>query len=185
MKVYCIFMLLVVEIAVAIRLKSKSGFSVERWTKGAILEAANNLQPSAYSVMIDRTTERSYTGKFQGGERYNIKDEGVYCCALCNLPLFSSKHKFVSGTGWPSYYDVYDHDHIEKLITVENRGFTEVVCARDGTHLGHAYPDKPPPALQRTLQQEGVACEPYSFVRYCINAGALRFVPSHLVDTLR
>lgn len=179
-----VFIMHVLSSSSAIRL-SKSGFSVDRWTKDVIAQAASSLHPSARAIMIDRKTETSYTGKFQyGGARYNIKDEGVYCCALCSLPLFKSEHKFVSGTGWPSWYDVYDHDHIEKLISVENRGFTEVVCARDGMHLGHAYPDKPPPVLQRTLQEEGVIYEPYCFVRYCINAGALRFVPAHLVGTI-
>ena len=167
----------------AIKLISSTGFHIlPKWD---LVTAVQTLPFTTQQIVVNKTTEMSYTGKFVSGERYNIKDEGVYVCSVCSLPMFHSKHKFVSGTGWPSFYDVFDHDHIQKVISVDTPGYIEVVCARDGAHLGHAYPDKPSPALKRLLEKENIVYEPYCFVRYCVNAGALRFVPQSLISTLR
>ena len=177
------FLLLVATTTTAVRLISSTGFKIlPKWD---LVEAAQTLPESTQRIVMNKTTEISYTGKFVSGERYNIKDEGVYVCSVCSLPMFCSKHKFVSGTGWPSFYDVFDHDHLQKLISVDTPGYTEIACARDGAHLGHAYPDKPSPALKRSLESENIVFPPHCFVRYCVNAGALRFVPLSLVSTLR
>ena len=138
------------------------------------------LTPQQRDVLVLGATEKAYTGVFtHGGPRYNNKEEGIYVCPLTNTPLFKSDHKFVSGTGWPSFYDVYDHANIKELVTLENKGRTEVRCAATNLHLGHCFNDHPPPKLERELQEMGIVYEKFCFVRYCINASALRFIPIH------
>jgi peptide methionine sulfoxide reductase MsrB len=132
-----------------------------------------------YHVLFEGGTEMSYTGRFfESGERYNLKSNGIYVCAIGGLPLFRSEHKFVSGTGWPSFYDVYDHKNIIEKISSDYPGRTEICCAKTGLHIGHAFPDKPPPALERKFVEQGIIMEKYCFRRYCVNANALRFIPS-------
>ena len=92
------------------------------------------------------------------------------------MPLFYSKHKYVSGTGWASFYDVFDKDHVKELISPNYRGYTEIKCVIDDLHLGHAFIDHPPPALERDLASKGIYYEKFQFIRYCINAATLRFI---------
>src|SRR5262245_16778640 len=96
-------------------------------------------------VMLDHGTERPFCGGL-----LNNKTEGVYACRLCGLPLFRSGTKFESGTGWPSFYEPFDPEHIRNvrdtsygMVRVENR------CARCDAHLGHVFPDGPAPTRQR------------------------------------
>ncbi len=113
------------------------------------------LTPSQYAVLRKHDTEPSFTGAF-----WNHHDHGVYVCAGCGLPLFSSEAKFESGTGWPSYYQPVKAENVGK--TEDNSLFArrvEVHCARCGGHLGHVFEDGPQP----------------TGLRYCINSAALAF----------
>ena len=91
---------------------SRSGFDLRRWDSSQIAAEKDQISEHSQSILLSGTTEKSYTGRYADGQRYNLKEEGVYVCAIGGLPLFLSKHKFVSGTGWPSFYDVFDSDHI-------------------------------------------------------------------------
>lgn len=116
------------------------------------------LTPEQYQVCRLKGTERAFTGAF-----WNNHEKGMYECVACGQPLFSSDTKFDSGTGWPSFDQPVNREHIELH---EDRSFfmkrTEVVCKNCGAHLGHLFDDGP---REKTGQ------------RYCINSVALRFQP--------
>jgi peptide-methionine (R)-S-oxide reductase len=106
-------------------------------------------------VLLQHGTERPFCGVF-----LDNKKDGTYTCRLCGLPLFRSSHKFDSGTGWPSFFATFDDAHV-RTIRDTSHGMvrTEIVCARCGSHLGHVFPDGPPP----------------TGARHCLNSVSLAF----------
>ena len=115
------------------------------------------LSDLAYKVTRKHGTERAFThDNFP-------KDPGTFHCLCCGAPLFEQATKFDSGTGWPSFYKPIDPDMVGEK---EDRSFfmrrTEVHCARCQAHLGHVFPDGPPPTGQR----------------YCMNGTAMRLEPA-------
>jgi peptide-methionine (R)-S-oxide reductase len=115
------------------------------------------LTPEQFNVLRQHGTERPGTGCFLG-----TKDPGTYVCAGCGNPLFPSGEKFESGTGWPSFTKPVSDEAVTNIV---DRAYgmvrTEVRCARCDGHLGHVFPDGPPP----------------TGLRYCMNSAAMDHVP--------
>jgi len=121
----------------------------------ARLEA--DLGPEEHRVLLAHGTEAPFCGVF-----LDNRLDGVYTCRCCGLPLFRSDAKFDSGTGWPSFFRPYDERHIRRVRDTSHGMIrTEIVCARCGGHLGHVFPDGPPPTGER----------------HCLNSVSLAFTP--------
>jgi methionine-R-sulfoxide reductase len=115
------------------------------------------LTPEQFRVLRSSGTERPFCGLL-----LDNKLAGVYTCAGCRLPLFSSSAKFNSGTGWPSFFQPIARENITEAVDNSlGRTRTEINCARCGGHLGHVFDDGPPP----------------TGLRYCLNSEALNFTP--------
>jgi peptide-methionine (R)-S-oxide reductase len=120
-------------------------------------EWKSELTPQQYDVTRRHGTERAFSHPYNAE-----KSPGIFHCVCCRAPLFSSETKFDSGTGWPSFYAPIAP---EAITEHEDRGLfmrrTEVRCADCDAHLGHVFPDGPPP----------------TGLRYCLNGVALNFEP--------
>lgn len=103
------------------------------------------LTPEQYQVLREKGTEPAFSGEY-----WDEKAPGVYRCVACGQELFSSEHKFDSGTGWPSFYQPIATGRVESAVD-ESHGMvrTEVLCSRCGSHLGHVFEDGPDPTGQR------------------------------------
>ncbi|MEP6703219.1 MAG: peptide-methionine (R)-S-oxide reductase MsrB [Acidobacteriota bacterium] len=136
---------------------SDSGYDVTPISDETRDRLAQDLNEEERRVLLDHGTEAPFCGTL-----LDNKQDGTYACRLCGLPLFTSKHKFNSGTGWPSFHSPFDKDHLTE-ITDDSLGMrrVEIRCARCGGHQGHVFPDGPPPTGQR----------------YCLNSAALQFFP--------
>ena len=144
---------------------SRSGFDVTPLSSDRIAALAADFTSDERHVILHQGTERPFCGVF-----LDNKKPGVYTCRLCGLPLFQSDAKFESGTGWPSFFQPFDADHVAE-ITDDSHGMrrVEIRCKRCDAHLGHVFPDGPPPTHQR----------------YCLNSVSLSFVPAGQPTPLR
>ena len=116
------------------------------------------LTPEQFEICRKAGTEPAFTGIY-----HDCKDEGLYRCVCCELPLFRAQEKFDSGTGWPSFFAPVDPDHVRtRADTSHGMSRTEARCAGCDAHLGHVFPDGPGPTGDR----------------YCMNSAALRLEPS-------
>lgn len=137
--------------------RSIAGYDLTPITQEERARLASALSPEEQEVLLAHGTERPFCGGL-----LNQKEAGTYACRLCGLPLFRSSSKFESGTGWPSFYEKYDPDHISNI---EDRSYgmlrVEIRCGKCDSHLGHVFPDGPEP----------------TGLRYCLNSVALEFFP--------
>ncbi len=134
---------------------SDTGYDITPLTDEAIDRLAQDLSEEEHRILLNHGTEPAFCGTL-----LDNKMDGTYACRLCGLPLFSSNHKFESGTGWPSFYRPFDKEH---LTNIDDNAYgmrrVEIRCARCGGHQGHVFPDGPPPTGQR----------------YCLNSASLEF----------
>ncbi|WP_245513068.1 peptide-methionine (R)-S-oxide reductase MsrB [Enterovirga rhinocerotis] len=137
-------------------MRSESGFDLTPPDADERRRLEADLSAEERRVLLQHGTEAPFCGGLLGN-----KEDGVYCCRECGLPLFRAQTKFESGTGWPSFYAPIDEAHV---LAVKDTSYgmvrVETRCARCDSHQGHVFPDGPPPTR----------------LRYCINSVSLEFV---------
>jgi len=135
---------------------SSSGFDLTPLPTDRIDALAADFTPEERTVILQHGTERPGCGLF-----LDNKKPGVYTCRLCGLPLFASTAKFESGTGWPSFFQPFDRDHITEIRDASHGMVrVEIRCKRCDGHLGHVFDDGPAPTR----------------LRYCLNSVSMQFV---------
>jgi peptide-methionine (R)-S-oxide reductase len=136
--------------------QSASGHDLTPLTPEQLATLAAGLTAEERRVLLHQGTEPAFCGGL-----LNNKKTGVYVCRLCGLPLFRSAAKFESGTGWPSFYEPFDPEHIANIRDVSHGMLrVEIRCRRCDGHLGHVFDDGPRPTGKR----------------YCLNSLSLRFM---------
>ena len=135
---------------------SSSGCDLTPPSKADLSRLEAGLTREEKEVLLHHGTEAPFCGGL-----LDNKEDGVYCCRLCGLPLFQARTKFESGTGWPSFFAPIVESHV-RAIRDTSYGMVriETRCARCDSHQGHVFPDGPRPTR----------------LRYCINSVSLRFV---------
>lgn len=145
--------------------RSATGFELRALSAAERTALASDLSAEAQRVLLNQGTEPPFCGGL-----LDNKQDGVYCCRLCGLPLFKSSAKFESGTGWPSFYQPYDPQHIREVKDVSHGMVrVEIRCQRCDGHLGHVFEDGPRP----------------TGLRYCLNSVSMEFVAEGQPLTLK
>lgn len=136
--------------------KSKSGYNITPLSTEQVATLASVLDEETYRITQKAGTELAFCGTL-----LDNKKDGVYSCVVCGLPLFSSEHKFDSGSGWPSFYREFDPEHVARHAdnSIAFMPRVEIDCARCGAHLGHVFDDGPKPTGER----------------HCLNSASLVF----------
>ncbi|MEY5061639.1 MAG: Peptide methionine sulfoxide reductase MsrA 2 [Planctomycetota bacterium] len=134
---------------------SRSGYDITPLSRERVAELAKKLDPEAYRITQKAGTEPAFCGTL-----LDNKKDGTYCCVVCGLPLFSSNAKFNSGTGWPSFFQPFDRQHVGgREDGSHGMERIEIFCTRCSAHLGHVFDDGPRP----------------TGLRFCLNGAALKF----------
>ena len=135
---------------------SASGYDITPIDAQERERLAQKLTAAERHILLDHGTEHPFCGGL-----LEIKEVGRYLCKLCALPLFHSATKFESGTGWPSFFAPFDAQHVREIRDISHGMIRiEVRCARCDSHLGHVFPDGPPP----------------TGLRFCLNSASMDFV---------
>src|SRR5499425_1511887 len=136
--------------------RSASGYDLSAPSADEMRRLTADLSDEERHILLDHGTERPFCGLL-----LDNKEAGTYLCRICALPLFRSDAKFNSRTGWPSFFQPYDPQHVTELHdTSHGMVRVEIRCARCDGHLGHVFPDGPPP----------------TGLRYCLNSASLQFL---------